>query len=68
LSDRTGSRAIVEATDPHRIGIRHGHFYSSRLIEALGLPLDDGVVRVSMVHYNTVEEVDRLIDVLDPML
>jgi selenocysteine lyase/cysteine desulfurase len=25
----------------------------------------NGVVRVSMVHYNTVEEVDRLIAALD---
>jgi selenocysteine lyase/cysteine desulfurase len=32
------------------------------LIEALGLGGHQGVVRVSMVHYNTLEECDRLID------
>ena len=29
---------------------------------------DDGVVRVSMVHYNTPEEVERLVTVLDDIL
>ena len=29
---------------------------------------DDGVVRVSMVHYNTSEEVERLVKVLDDIL
>ena len=28
----------------------------------------DGVVRVSMVHYNTLDEVDRLIAALEPTL
>lgn len=56
---------IVHRVDPHRIGIRHGDFHSRRLVEALGLADAGGVVRVSMVHYNTPEEVDRLIRALD---
>jgi cysteine desulfurase family protein (TIGR01976 family) len=66
--DGVSSREIVEAVDPHGIGIRFGHFYSRRLVQAMGLDPDDGVVRVSMVHYNTAGEVDRLVDVLDPIL
>jgi selenocysteine lyase/cysteine desulfurase len=31
----------------------------------LGMDPEDGVVRVSMVHYNTVEEVHRLVSELD---
>ncbi len=62
------SKAIVEAVDPHGIGIRYGHFYSVRLIEDLGLAPQNGVVRVSMIHYNTEAEVDRLIQVLDTIL
>lgn len=62
------SDAIVTAVDPHRIGIRYGDFYARRLIDALGLAPQNGVVRVSMVHYNTLEEVERLIAVLDPLL
>ena len=50
--------------DAHGIAIRFGDFHSRRLIEALEEDHDEGVVRVSMVHYNTVEEVDLLIAAL----
>ena len=59
------SADLVRALDPHRIGIRYGDFHSRRLLERLGLADGNGVVRVSMVHYNTIEEVDRLIAALD---
>jgi cysteine desulfurase family protein (TIGR01976 family) len=56
---------IVRQIDPLRIGIRYGDFHSRRLVEHLGLQAAGGVVRVSMVHYNTVDEIDRLIAGLD---
>lgn len=59
------SEAIVLKVDEHRIGIRFGDFYARRLIEALGLAPFGGVVRVSLAHYNTLEEIDRLITALD---
>jgi cysteine desulfurase family protein (TIGR01976 family) len=55
---------IVARVDPQRIGIRHGDFHSRRLIESLGLA-PGGVIRVSMVHYNTKDEVNRLIGALE---
>ena len=60
--------AIVRDVDRHELGIRFGDFHSRRLIERLDLAEDSGVVRVSMVHYNTLEEVDRLIGALEPAL
>ena len=59
------SRDISERLGAKGIGVRYGHCYSYRLCEALGLDLADGVLRASMVHYTTLEEVDRLIDALD---
>jgi selenocysteine lyase/cysteine desulfurase len=50
------------------IGIRNGHMYAYRLCEELGIRTDDGVVRVSAVHYNSPEEIERLIEALDPIL
>ena len=41
------------------IGLRDGHMYSPRLMKRLGLTKETGVVRASLVHYNTVEEVRR---------
>ncbi len=55
------SREIVLAANREGLGIRYGHFYAHRLCTALGLDPDDGVVRTSLVHYNTRDEVDRLI-------
>ncbi|MDX1515047.1 MAG: aminotransferase class V-fold PLP-dependent enzyme, partial [Gammaproteobacteria bacterium] len=52
----------------HHVGIRSGHFYAKRLIDALGFDKCSGVVRASMVHYNTTDEVDRLIRHLDQAL
>ncbi|KAL8628700.1 hypothetical protein Q9189_005601 [Teloschistes chrysophthalmus] len=49
-----GSKGVVEKVDGNsEFGIRWGHFYSKRLVEGvLGLG-EEGVVRVSCVHYNT---------------
>ena len=66
--DGRNSEDIVRAVDAAQIGIRLGDFHSRRLVEHLGLAADGGVVRVSMVHYNTVEEVDRLVAALDRQL
>jgi cysteine desulfurase family protein (TIGR01976 family) len=62
------SSEIPMLVDPHKIGIRYGDFYARRLISDLDLIENDGVVRVSMVHYNTLEEVDKLIRVLDELI
>ncbi|MBL8278899.1 MAG: cysteine desulfurase-like protein [Pelomonas sp.] len=59
------SEAIVRGVDAHGIGIRFGDFYARRLIEALGLQAYGGVVRISIAHYNTAEEMDRLLVALD---
>ncbi|MEL6676670.1 MAG: cysteine desulfurase-like protein [Bacteroidota bacterium] len=63
--ENTDSESIVLAVDKHQIGIRFGDFYAKKLIHDLGLEAQNGVVRVSMVHYNTLEEVDRLIAVFE---
>lgn len=43
------------------IAARHGHMYSPRLMRRLGLALDRGVVRASLVHYNTLEEIEKFV-------
>jgi cysteine desulfurase family protein (TIGR01976 family) len=46
------------------IGVRDGNMYSPRLLERLGIPCSTGAVRASLVHYNTLDEIDRFINVL----
>ena len=62
------SATIPPQIDPHRIGIRYGDFYAKRLIKDLELDKQNGVVRVSMVHYNTIDEIDRLIECFEQIL
>lgn len=61
------SRDVVEAIDPSGIGIRFGDFHSKRLVQAMDLGDPDGIIRVSAVHYNTLNEIDRLIEQLESL-
>jgi cysteine desulfurase family protein (TIGR01976 family) len=60
--DGVQSEDIVRRVDNHRMGIRFGDFYARRLIEQLGLTPHGGVVRVSIAHYNSVDELNRLVE------
>ena len=68
VAEGRDSGEIPARLDAENIAIRHGHFYAHRAVEALGLHARDGVVRVSMVHYNSPAEVARLIAALDRAL
>ncbi|MCA3019961.1 MAG: cysteine desulfurase-like protein [Rhodocyclaceae bacterium] len=63
--DDKQSEAIVRHVDQSGIGIRFGDFYAQRLIDAIGIRQQGGVVRVSIAHYNSADEISRLIDALE---
>jgi cysteine desulfurase family protein (TIGR01976 family) len=46
------------------IGVRDGNMYSPRLLRRMGIPPETGAVRASLVHYNTIEEIGKFVDVL----
>ena len=48
----------------HGIATRNDNFYAWRCLMSLGIDVDDGVVRTSMVHYNTHDDVSNLIKAL----
>lgn len=58
---------ITERMASADIGVRDGHMYAPRLIKRLGLPFPGGGVRASLVHYNTIEEIQRFATVLNDM-
>lgn len=62
VHDKFQSNTITSTTDAYDIGIRFGDFYAKKLVQTLGLGHKNGVVRISLVHYNTLEEVDQLIE------
>ncbi len=58
--DGIDSGELCKQMDAYQIAIRFGDFHARRLVEYLGEEGNSGVIRVSMVHYNTLEQVDRL--------
>ena len=68
VHNRLKSDEIVTQIDAHNIGIRFGDFYAVELIDDLNLRQYNGVVRISLVHYNSPEEVDKLIEIFHSIL
>lgn len=60
--------AVAARLAKHNIMAGGGHFYAYRLLEAVGIAPDHGVLRLSFVHYTTPEEIQQLISALDAEL
>ncbi len=56
------------ALAPHGIMAGGGDFYGVRPLQAMGIDLKKGVLRLSFVHYTSELEVNKLIRVLDRVL
>jgi cysteine desulfurase family protein (TIGR01976 family) len=68
LVEGRDSREFPEKLRAHKIGLFADDFYAARCIDAIGARPQNGVVRASMVHYNSPEDVDRLVDALDRII
>jgi selenocysteine lyase/cysteine desulfurase len=55
---------VTETMAKHGIGIRDGHMYAPRLMKRLGVKNESGVVRASLLHYNTIQEIHEFGKVL----
>jgi cysteine desulfurase family protein (TIGR01976 family) len=63
VHDRHEPMAIARHLGADGVFVWEGHFYAVELTQTLGLE-PNGMVRIGILHYNTAEEVDRLIDSL----
>ncbi|HTK29879.1 MAG TPA: cysteine desulfurase-like protein [Vicinamibacterales bacterium] len=61
--DGVASSAIALRLAAQGIGVRSGHMYAPRLMTRFGL-MPEGTVRVSLVHYNTINEVQTFQGIL----
>lgn len=78
VAQRTGTVAIVPSRrSPAGVAARlasagvmaaSGNFYAVRLLEALGIESASGVLRLSLAHYTTADEVEQLLTALDDAL
>ena len=62
------SSEIPEKLRAEKIGLYAGDFYAARCIDALGARECGGVIRPSLAHYNSTEDVTRLLDQLERVL
>ncbi|MEF8834119.1 MAG: aminotransferase class V-fold PLP-dependent enzyme, partial [Halofilum sp. (in: g-proteobacteria)] len=65
--DRPGIEVAAELAG-HGIMAGGGDFYAVRLLRALGIDPDHGLLRLSFVHYTHPREIDRAIAALDVVL
>ena len=61
-------RQVAEFLGQHGFYVWDGNYYALAVTERLGLEEHGGMVRVGAVHYNTVEEVKRLGEVLESLV
>ncbi|GHB62344.1 aminotransferase class V-fold PLP-dependent enzyme [Persicitalea jodogahamensis] len=68
-SSVVASKKLADGLVNYDIAAKNGHFYAYRLLQAMGVEdLNDGVLRISLSHYNTREEVERCVAGLREML
>jgi cysteine desulfurase family protein (TIGR01976 family) len=61
-SESLSPRAAAEALGERGFAVWDGNYYAVEIMQRLGL--DDGAVRIGIVHYNTADEVTRLLAAL----
>jgi cysteine desulfurase family protein (TIGR01976 family) len=58
-------RSVAEHLGERGLAVWQGNYYAVEVMKRLGL--DEGAVRAGIVHYNTVDEVDRLLNELEQL-
>ena len=66
-SVRHSPQTMAQHLADHEIYAWAGHSYAIEVTERLDLEKSGGVLRVGLVHYNTVSEIDRLFAALDEL-
>ena len=62
--ERRSPEEVAKFLAERGIAVWHGNYYALEVMRRLGLEESGGAVRVGIVHYNTPEEVDRLLSAL----
>ena len=63
--DQRKPAEIAERLAAQNIFVWNGHNYAPEVVRQIGLPEDEGVVRIGIAHYNTEVEIDQILGALD---
>jgi selenocysteine lyase/cysteine desulfurase len=61
-------RRVAESLGERGIFVWDGNYYALAVTQRLEVEDKGGMVRVGLVHYNTIEEIDRLIEELHRLI
>ncbi|HXF62340.1 MAG TPA: cysteine desulfurase-like protein [Caldilineaceae bacterium] len=61
----TTPEQLAQALAAANIFAWHGNFYAQSLREALGVEASGGLLRLGLVHYNTLDEIDQCLRVIE---
>jgi selenocysteine lyase/cysteine desulfurase len=57
--------ALTSALQAQGIGVECGHFYAQRVLSSLDIDPAEGAVRISLAHYNSEDEVKKILSALE---
>ncbi len=64
-SNERTSKEISQLMVKEKIATRNDNFYAWRCLKYLGIDPNDGVVRLSMTHYNNIEDTTNVLKILE---
>ena len=64
-SNKKTSKEISNTLHKYKIATRNDNFYAWRCLEYLGINTEDGVVRLSMTHYNNYNDTKNVLGALE---
>ena len=64
VSKVKSSKEVSEILIREKIATRNDNFYAWRCLNALGIDTTDGLIRLSLTHYNSQEESEKAIEAL----
>ena len=67
IPDKDLAKVYAKLTE-HKLMLGKGHFYAARPLMDMGIPIQPGVIRISFLHYTTLQEIDQLIEGLNEAL
>jgi len=65
ISDNKSSQDVSNILVSMNVATRNDNFYAWRCLKALGIDTEDGLIRLSLTHYNSTLEVKHLINSLN---
>ncbi len=65
--DGWAPRRLAEHLAAERVYVWAGNFYALAVMERLGLEEKGGMLRVGLAHYNTADEVDRFLELMQAL-